>query len=577
LHAQGTPVREPGRGRRRGLAPRQRGALLLLATVAVAALAIVLFAAGGTPASERLALDFVKAWQRRDYATMYEDSSAATRARLSPSTFAAAYQNALDMATATSSRIGRPTLGAGTVNVTVVVRTRIFGALPLRWVLPVTGGGRAPHINWNPSLTFPGLRAGETLTRRSTLPPRAELLAADGTPLAGVSGASDIIGTLGPAPPSRAEQLLAAGYPPGATVGLNGLELVFERRLAGTPGGELLAGSRLIASATPRAEPPLRTTIIPSLESLAVATLGAQQGGLVVLAPSTGDVLAVAGTPFSELQPPGSTFKIVTLTGVLFARLATPSTVFPYATEATIDGYTLHNANGENCGGTLGNAFAVSCNSVFAPLGAKLGAARLLDAARRFGFNQQPSIPIVAESTIPPRSLQSDLDVGSSAIGQGEVLSTALQMAVVAATIADTGRRPTPTLTSELRRPLIRVLPAHVARMVRQLMLGVVQYGTGTAAQISGVPVAGKTGTAELATTVGNCTPAPGNACPGAQQNNPRNTDAWFVAFAPAIHHPRVVVGVLLPHNGAGGATAAPLAAVLLRAGLLATAGHPTQ
>ena len=117
--------------------------------------------------------------------------------------------------------------------------------------------------------------------------------------------------------------------------------------------------------------------------------------------------------------------KIITATGALQAGITTLSTTYPIQTSATIDGYTLQNAGGEACGGTLLNAFAVSCNSVFAPLGVKLGAARLVRIAERFGFDQPPSIPGAAESLIPSASsIGDDLAVGSSAIGQGLVQTT---------------------------------------------------------------------------------------------------------------------------------------------------------
>src|SRR5205814_383853 len=104
------------------------------------------------------------------------------------------------------------------------------------------------------------------------------------------------------------------------------------------------------------------------------------------------------------LQPPGSTFKMVTLAGVLAAGVADPHSTFPYETYATLDGVQLHNANGEECGGTLEHAFAVSCNSVFTPLGVKLGAARLVQAAEDFGFNRAPGIVGAATSTLPAAS-----------------------------------------------------------------------------------------------------------------------------------------------------------------------------
>ncbi len=127
--------------------------------------------------------------------------------------------------------------------------------------------------------------------------------------------------------------------------------------------------------------------------------------------------------------------------------------MFPYATFATLDGVRLNNANGEDCGGTLTLAFAVSCNSVFTPLGVKLGASRLVATAERFGFNHAPALAGAAESTLPAASeLQGELDIGSTAIGQGKVLASALEMATVAATIADGGHRPAPSF--ELRRAL---------------------------------------------------------------------------------------------------------------------------
>ena len=183
-----------------------------------------------------------------------------------------------------------------------------------------------------------------------------------------------------------------------------------------------------------------------------MAALGGQYGGVVVMQPSTGQILAVAGLGLDGLQPPGSTFKMVTLSAVLKAGLANPHTVFPYATYATLDGVKLSNANGEECGGTLELAFAVSCNSVFAPLGAKLGSAALVSMAEAFGFNHQPPIPGAAESTLPPASeIKGELDTGSTAIGQGEVLASPLQMAMVAATIANGGGRPTPSFLDRAR------------------------------------------------------------------------------------------------------------------------------
>ena len=556
----------------------------MLAIVVVglaAAAAAVLITRGSESGAQRVASDFVAGWTHQDYPRMYADLDPAAQRSLPITRFAAELRDAAATASVATSRVGRSSPPrAGVVTVPVVVHTRIFGTLSLSFAIPVTGSGNAAHVAWTRSLVFPGLRPGEVLTRQTTMPRRAALLTRDGLPIAAIGpAAADVLGSLGPIPPARAGELRAAGYPATAQIGISGLQRIFEDRLAGRPGGELLAGTRVIASAPAQPAPAVRTTIAPKLQDAAVAALGGLLGGVVVLRPSTGDVLAIAGLPFSALQPPGSTFKIVTLTGVLEAGLARPATQFPVGTYATLSGVKLQNANGESCGGTLANAFAVSCNSVFAPLGAKLGARRLVQTAESFGFNQAPTIAGVAESTIPAADkIGDDLAVGSSAIGQGQVQATTLQMALIAATIGLGGRRPTPTLALGDHRPPVRVIPAPVARTVRTLMLGVVNHGTGTAAAIPGMHVAGKTGTAELRTTV--CSPGQ-NAQQQAQQqaqsqsasqpqcdpNNPKNTDAWFVAFAPATH-PRVVVGVLLVQDGAGGTTAAPVARQVLAAAL---------
>lgn len=557
--------------------PPERARLLGVGAAVVVLLvaAVKILGAGGGSPETSLGQGFVAAWSKGDYARMYADIDAATRRRLPLPAFIARYRDALAISTATGAVVGRARPAAhGTVTVPVMVYTRIFGNLSTQFVLPIAGTGAGARVRWDPSLSFPGLLHGELLARQTSLGPRSPLLSRDGRPLADLAAAAGIVGSLGPIPPDRAEVLRDAGYPSNASVGVTGLERIFEAQLAGSPGGQLYAGTRLLATAAPRPGVAVRTSLSPSLESLAAANLGGQEGGLVVMRPDTGEILAVAGTPFSELQPPGSTFKLVTLTGVLLAGLATPATTFPYETYTYIDGYKLQNANGESCGGTLANSFAVSCNSVFAPLGVKLGGLRLVAAAKRFGFNQPAPLAGVAESTLPEAdSIGSALDIGSSAIGQGQVQATTLQMAIVAATIANGGRRPVPTLALGVRHPPITVLPASVAHTVTGLMIGVVNHGTGTAAQIPGVVVAGKTGTAELATTASSCTPDPNNptACPPSPANDPKNTDAWFVAFAPA-GAPRVVVGVLLAHDGAGGDTAAPVAKVMLEAALKLTA-----
>jgi peptidoglycan glycosyltransferase len=584
--------------------------MLALAGVAFALGAI--FGAGhsGSPAYA-LADGFVKAWARGDYATMYSNIDSASQRSISASGFASTYRHALITATATGLRIiGSPRGGAGgLVAVPVRVRTRLFGSLALSFAVRTVRDAEGLRIAWSRSLAFPGLRSGELLARRTTLPRRATLLARDGSVLAdsppGSAAtasseatrssplgniASAVLGTVGPVPASRRGALEAQGVPPDAAVGVSGLERTLDDRLRGTAGGALLATGvqpglgRVLAYTAPRPAPPLHSTISPALQRAAVIALGGQLGGIVAMRPSSGQILAVAGLGLNGLQPPGSTFKMVTLTGVLQARIATPHSTFPYASFATLDGVRLNNANGENCGGSLELAFAVSCNSVFAPLGVKLGSPRLVDTAERFGFNHDPGIEGAAESTLPAAAqIQGELAIGSTAIGQGQVLASPLQMLTVAATIADGGRRPRPTVVlADAPAAAGRVMSAAVARTVRRLMVGVVRAGTGTSAAIPGVVVAGKTGTAELKTACSSATSESASAEagagePGAERcqggtSDPSNTDAWFAAFAPAIH-PRIAVCVMLVKDGAGGATAAPVARQVLEAGLQAGSG----
>jgi penicillin-binding protein A len=591
--------------RRRQRARRARP-VIVLAAVAFVVGAIV-GSSHGPNAAHALAAQFVAAWTRADYTTMYADIDGPSKRRTSPQALADDYEHALRTATATRLQVtGKPRdAPGGLVAVPVRVRTRLFGTLQLAFALKIAGGnGEAGGIVWSRSLEFPGLRAGELLIRKTTLPRRATLLARDGSvlaegaateagqrdsPLGAVAGAA--LGEVGPLPAARAQQLEAEGVPTNAIVGVSGVEEALDDSLRGTPGGELLASggtqpggpTRVLAVAAPRAAPAVRTTISPAVQRAAVTALGGQLGGIVAMQPSTGQILAVAGLGIDDLQPPGSTFKMITVSGVLQAGIAGPHTVFPYATYATLDGVKLSNANGEECGGSLELAFAVSCNSVFSPLGVKLGAPRLVAMAERYGFNHEPGIPGAVESTLPAASqIQGELDIGSTAIGQGEVQASALQMATVAATIADGGRRPQPTFVPDATpHAVATATSAEVARTVRRLMIGVVREGTGTAAAIPGVTVAGKTGTAELG-SAGSCSggseeggakegssgEAHGAGCQGAA-SEPSDTDAWFAAFAPALR-PRIVVGVLLVKDGAGGATAAPVARQVIEAGLQA-------
>jgi cell division protein FtsI/penicillin-binding protein 2 len=570
--------RSPAPAKRRTRSRRARFAPLAI-------VAVVAFAVGAVvglrhePAGATVARRWAAAWERGDYAAMHALLSDRARHRASLERFVRTYEQAAETVTLSNVRAGKPHRADGeSYDLPVRLRTKIFGRLSGTLRLPLIEEQDGPGVDWRSQLVFPGLRAGETLQRETTLAARGAILARDGTPLAkGPDRLSDlgplaaeVAGRVGPAPPERADELARRGVPEGAPVGLNGLEREFDERLAGTPGGILRAGARVIARAEPQAGVDVRSAIDPDIQRAAVEALAGRFGGVAVLRPATGEVLGLSGVAFSAPQPPGSTFKIVTLAGALEAKVVKPRASFPIQTETTLEGVKLRNAHGEACGGSLKQAFADSCNSVFAPLGAKLGAEKLVKMAERFGFNQDPGPAGAARSTIPAaEEIGDDLAVGSSAIGQGKVLATPLELATVAATIGLRGRRIAPTLSRGAQGAETRATSARTARVVANFMRAVVASGTGIGARVPGVVVAGKTGTAELRSTVNNDpVPLEPGATPTPQpEEDKTDTDAWFVAFAP-FRHPRVAVAVLLVGQGAGGETAAPAAKTVIEVAL---------
>lgn len=572
----GPPGATPAAGReslRASRAGRRRiGLIVATGAALIAFTAGAVTGAGHTDGRGEVVERFGQAWEAEDYAEMHGLLDPAARERTPLAEFAAMYRQASITGTLATLQTGAPrTSGEGAMTLPVTLRTRIFGVLRRELRVPVRERDGDTVVDWRPHMVFPGLSEGETLRRETTMPPRAAILARDETPLAAGepritalgASAAQAIGVLGPPPAERAREVAARGLPAGAPVGLSGLEEALEGRLAGRPGGRLFTGTRVAASTKPRRGRDIRTTIDPRLQSAAVEALAGRFGGAVALDPANGEVLAFAGAAAGAPQPPGSVFKIITLAAALEHGIATPAQRFPVETATTLSGVRLENANGESCGGTLRESFAHSCNSVFAPLGVRVGAGRLVAMAERFGFNRPPALPGEQPSTIPAAGeLGDDLGVGSTAIGQGRLLATTVQMASVAATIAVDGVRHVPTLVLDERGARRRVLRPRIARTVASHMAAVVATGTGTAAAIPGVEVAGKTGTAELRSSVPD--PASTDA-PGV--NDPTDTDAWFAAFAPR-RYPEVAVAVLLVGQGTGGATAAPAARVLLQAGV---------
>lgn len=554
----------------------------------LAAIAFGLGAAAGVPGSpEKDAAErFATAWGGGDFAAMYVELNAASRRSTGEKAFVKAYRDAAEVATlrgvvAGSAGDGEEGDGATLVPVPVEATTVAFGEVAAELRLPYADSG----IAWNPSLAFPGLEPGERLENRVSLAPRAAILAADGTALAEgpaearehpLGGAAiDVTGEVGTAAEEELPALARRGYPPQVPVGVSGLEQAFNTRLAGKPGGSLIAvadrggSARILAQSEPRPGAPVKTTIDPDLQVATVAALAGQAGGVAVLDARDGNVRALAGQAFSAPQPPGSTFKVVTTAAALQEGAVSLDDSFEISDGINVGGRFISNANGELCGGGFREAFAHSCNAVFAPLGPAVGNDDLVAAAERFGFNSPPTLYArrfvaqvePAESTIPTE-IGDDLDLGVSAIGQGEVLATPLSMASVAQTVAAGGvRAPTSIVANPKLRPEARptrVISRKIAAELGELMVGVVAGGTGFAAAIPEAQVAGKTGTAELG-------PRPDQE---GEEEPEQIKDAWFIAFAPA-EKPRLAVGVMLIEaEAAGGEVAAPIAAQVLSAGL---------
>ncbi len=570
----------------------ERRRRLVTRTLPLALIAVVAFVAGaaiGAPGSpgKETADRFSAAWEAHDFKAMYRELNDRSRAQISRRKFALAYREAELVATqrgfvAGNAQDSFSREGRTVVPVSMLITTVAFGRFEDEIDLPYAEGG----IDWDPSLVFPGLRPGEELEADVELAPRAAILAGNGEAMAEGpaearehplgSAMVDVTGEVGEVPEEDEALLARQGYPPETPVGVSGLEQAFNRRLAGKPGGKLLAvqakgggAPRTLAEAKPTPGAPVKTTIDPPLQDVAVAALAGRAGGIAALDAKTGDVRALAGQAFSAPQPPGSTFKILTTTAALQDEVVSLDDEFEINDGINVGGRFLHNANGEFCGGTFRQAFAESCNSVFAPLGPKIGNDDLVTTAERFGFNSPPTLyaPRIvhevqpAESTIPEQ-IGEEVDLGVSAIGQGEVLATPLEMASVAQTIANSGvREPTSIVNNKQLRPKTestQVMSKQLANQLTELMVGVVVEGTGTAGAISEAQVAGKTGTAELG-------PKPGQE----NEENPiQIKDAWFAAFAPA-EKPKLAVGVMLIEaEAAGGEVAAPAAAEVLSAGI---------
>ncbi|MGI9022856.1 MAG: peptidoglycan D,D-transpeptidase FtsI family protein [Acidimicrobiales bacterium] len=340
------------------------------------------------------------------------------------------------------------------------------------------------------------------------------------------------------------------------------------------------------------------------LQEVAASALGERNGAVVALEPRTGAVLAMVDYPSYDPNPlaghnqasvrddwtalnadpsrpllprayreryfPGSVFKVVTASAGLATGTATvDEPVYPFVSEIDLPqtDQPLRNFGGSTCGGPLPEALRKSCNTSFAQLGLDLGAEKLEAGTKAFGFTTAPPIdlPFAVTSTFPPTSLlaRDKPALAKSAIGQQDVAATPLQMAMVAAGIANDGVVMTPHVMAEIRdsegrvvetyqpEPWTTAVPPDVANTVRDMMVGVVEGGTGVAAQIPGVAVAGKTGTA---------------------QTGRDTSHVWFIAFAPA-ENPTIAVAVMMEdqpnvNEATGGVLAAPIAKTVIEAAL---------
>ena len=351
------------------------------------------------------------------------------------------------------------------------------------------------------------------------------------------------------------------------------------------------------------------TTLDLDAQEVANEALGRNCGAVVALDPRTGKLLVMASSPgfdpnlveenfgqieaiTAECEPaapllnrasaglyvPGSTFKVVTAAAALESKQYTPDSTFVDPGYCTVYGKRVNNFDTSRPFGTidLTSALAYSVNSVFCNIGKKLGAKKILDTAKQFGFYERPPLETPPEERLAsglyddgrlfyPR-VDANVDAGRMAFGQERMLVTALQNAMVAGAIGVGGRLMEPHVVNRIVGPGGKVIERQRPRLIRQavsretadavadmMRLGVAQ-GTGTAAQISGYSIGGKTGTGETGVPGSNIT--------------------WFIAFAGEDEDrpPKLAIAVVLQNqSGTGGTTAAPIARDVMQAILQGT------
>ena len=428
------------------------------------------------------------------------------------------------------------------------------------------------EVAWDRSLLFPTEERGAALRIDTEWLKRGSILDRDGRKLAigdvenrrypWGSVAGSVVGHIGTATKEQAKQL---DVQRGALVGGSGLEEGLQEVLAGRPTTTLQVvdkKGKVVETLGRRKGKPgskVKTTLDIEIQRASENAYGSTTGGAVVMDPDTGDLLAVVSSspfnpnsyvgtnvfPFNRAleggYPPGSSMKVVTAAAALEEGIVTPSTRLTGPSEYQ---GVRNFESGEF--GTLSFAEAVqfSVNTAFAQVALDLGASKMSRYAEAFGFNKPPALPLdTRESSFPPPVGAGDLMWAS--IGQAQVIATPVQMASVAATIANDGKRMEPRI-SRLDDPIgERVVSKKTANQLTELMRNVVVGGTGQAANITGLDVAGKTGTAEV------------------DVGGERKNHAWFICFAPA-DDPVVAIAVVSEYGGIGGQVAAPLARQIL-------------
>jgi peptidoglycan glycosyltransferase len=422
---------------------------------------------------------------------------------------------------------------------------------------------------------------------------RGLIRAADGTVLARSVRRSD--GTYTRRYPQNGLFAHAVGYS-YTTLGRAGVEKSRNAQLTGDQGqfGSLLQQ----VTGSERAGDDVLTTLNPAAQRVALQQLNGRKGAVVALDPRTGAVKVMASDPgydpnsisnatvYGRLTsksnqnapllnrstqsgyPPGSTFKVVTAIAAIDSGRYTPDSTLNGKSPQVISGTPLSNFNNEQFGNiTLTTALTQSVNTVWAQVGEKLGKQTMNTYMDRLGFGAQPPVDLPSGelrasgefrngSLLAPTSRF--VDVGRMAIGQDKLNVTPLQMAMVASAVADGGRLMKPHLVDRVvdrdgrtvdrvqPQQQSRVMSASSAQKVNQMMQNVVREGSGTAAALQGIDVAGKTGTAEVDRPCGP-------------------NQLWFIAFAPA-KNPRVAVAATVEcGQGTGGTVAAPIAKAVMQ------------